>query len=621
MQPARRRNWLFLILMLLGFSMVLSSLSDRGFETVPYSELKEHVRGGEVAEVVISTNHIEALPIESLSDGGQLPWRAVRVPDDPELIELVESQGITLGARAESGCSSGLLLVWLLPMLLLFVFWGFMFRRMGAGGAGAQALSFGKARFQLSMERGTGVTFKDVAGCEEEKRELEEVVDFLKDPERFYRLGARIPKGVLLVGPPGTGKTLLARALAGEADVPFFNLSGSDFVEMFVGVGAARVRDLFDQAQKVAPCIVFIDELDAVGKARGAGGPMAGNDEREQTLNALLVEMDGFAVNSGVILLSATNRPEILDPALMRPGRFDRQILVDRPDIRGRKAILAVHGKRVKLTDDVDLERIAAQTPGFVGADLANIINEAALLAARRRRESVGQKELQDAIERVIAGLEKRNRRMNEREKRIVAFHESGHAIVSAGLKYADPVQKVSIIPRSIGALGYTLQVPLEDRYLMTRQELLDKIGGLLGGRAAEQIIFGDISTGAQNDLQRATDIARSMVTQYGMSESLGAVHLGDDPRRRGLLGGLGMGRDHSDDTAERIDAEVHAIISEQLELALALLRANRDVLDSMSEQLLETEVLEGEALSELLERVRARRQQSEPGENEIAIS
>ena len=601
-QPTIRRNWLLIALIVLTFAMLLSTFADRGTTPIPYSDLKDHIRRGEVESVILSTSHVEAVPREGVADDDTVRWRAVRVSADEELVALIENQRITLSAREESACSSGLIWFWILPLLFLFVFWGMMFRRMG-GGAGAQALTFGKARFKLYMEEGTGVEFDDVAGCEEEKKELEEVLEFLREPERFYKLGARIPKGVLLVGPPGTGKTLLARAVAGEAGVPFFNINGSDFVEMFVGVGAARVRDLFQQAQKIAPCIIFIDELDAVGKARGAGGPVGGNDEREQTLNALLVEMDGFSPKSSVIILAATNRPEILDPALLRPGRFDRQVLVDRPDIRGREAILRVHTKGLVM-GPVNLEKIAAQTPGFVGADLANIANEAALLAARRHKAQVGQDEFQDAIERVIAGLEKRNRRMNDREKRIVAYHESGHAVVAAALPFSDPVSKVSIIPRGIGALGFTLQVPLEDRYLMTRQELLDKIGGLLGGRAAESVVFGDVSTGAQNDILRATDIAKRMITDYGMSAELGSVHLGDTSGQPSMLGAFGPRRDFSDSTAEQIDDEVRSIIAKMMTKAVAILEANRDVLETMAKYLLDNESLEGDTLQGMLDNV-----------------
>jgi cell division protease FtsH len=607
MGAGQRRNWLLIVLVLLGIVMIVSSLGDRGAKVIPYSEFKDHVRAGDFRELLLTATTIEGLPREELLEAGVQHWSASRPRVDDDLLPLIEESGTTLTVREESGCGGSMFFLWSFPLLLLMLFfWISMLRRMGGGGPGAQVFSFGKARFKTTVEEGTGVTFADVAGCEEEKKELQEVVEFLAEPERFYKLGAKLPKGVLLVGPPGTGKTLLARALAGEAGVPFFTLSGSDFVEMFVGVGAARVRDLFQQAQAAAPAIIFIDELDAVGKARGAGAAITGNDEREQTLNALLVEMDGFSGASGLIILAATNRPEILDPALLRPGRFDRQILVDRPDIRGREAVLKVHAQRIQLDDDVDLAKIAAQTPGFVGADLANIINEAALLAARRRREKVCQVDLQDAIERVIAGLEKRNRRLNEREKRIVAYHESGHAIVAKALPYSDPVQKVSIIPRGIGALGYTLQVPLDDRYLMTREELLDKIAGLLGGRGAEAVVFGDISTGAQNDLLRCTDIARRMVMDYGMSAKVGSIHFGDGSGQPGLPPGWGGRREYSEQTAEQIDREVAGILRTQLDKVIRILELNRSVLEEMAQRLLEVEVMDGDDLGAVLGQVKA---------------
>ena len=412
------------------------------------------------------------------------------------------------------------ILSWIIPIGIFFLIWRYAMKKMGPG---MGVMSFGKSKAKLFAENETKVTFADVAGIDEAETELQEVVEFLKNPEKFQKLGGRIPKGVLLVGGPGTGKTLLAKAVAGEAKVPFFSISGSEFVEMFVGVGASRVRDLFSQATGQAPCIIFIDELDALGKARGVNA-FGGNDEREQTLNQLLVEMDGFESNKGVIIMAATNRPEILDPALLRPGRFDRQVLVDRPDINGREAILKIHSKNIILSPDVDLRKVASLTPGFVGADLANIMNEAALLAARKNKETVESVDLDEAIDRVVGGLEKKNRVMNAQEKEIVAFHESGHAIVAESVKHADPVHKISIISRGIAALGYTQQRPTEDRYLMTRPELLDRLAVLLGGRVAEELVFGEVSTGAQNDLQRATDIVRSMVTEYGMSDRLGLV-------------------------------------------------------------------------------------------------
>ncbi|MGA2400449.1 MAG: ATP-dependent zinc metalloprotease FtsH, partial [Syntrophobacteraceae bacterium] len=449
-----------------------------------------------------------------------------------------------------------------------------------------------------------GVTFDDVAGIDEAKAELEEIVDFLKDPGKFQKLGGKIPKGVLLLGAPGTGKTLLARAVAGEAGVPFFSMSGSEFVEMFVGVGAARVRDLFGQAKDHAPCIIFVDELDALGKARGLN-PIGGHDEREQTLNQLLVEMDGFDPRAGVIIMAATNRPEILDPALLRPGRFDRHVAIDKPDIRGREAILRVHAKEVKLGPDVDLKKIAAMTPGFVGADLANLINEAALIAARRDREEVTMADFQEAADRIIGGLEKRNRAMNPKEKEIVAYHESGHALVAMVLPNTDPVSKISIIPRGIAALGYTQQLPTEDRYLMTRDELLARLKVLLGGRVSEEIIFGDISTGAQNDLQRATDIARRMVMEYGMSEKLGPITYVSEPRSAHLDLGLGSRqREFSEKTAQQIDEEIGSIIEETHQNVREILTQQRNMLEKLAKILLEKESIEGEDLKKFWDEV-----------------
>ena len=477
-------------------------------------------------------------------------------------------------------------------------------RRMGGGPQGV--LSVGKAKVKIYAEKEINVTFDDVAGIDEAKAELEEIVEFLRDPGKFQKLGGKIPKGVLLLGAPGTGKTLLARAVAGEAGVPFFSMSGSEFVEMFVGVGAARVRDLFGQAKDHAPCIIFVDELDALGKARGLN-PIGGHDEREQTLNQLLVEMDGFDPRAGVIIMAATNRPEILDPALLRPGRFDRHVAIDKPDIRGREAILRVHAKEVKLGSDVDLKKIAAMTPGFVGADLANLINEAALIAARRNREEVTMADFQEAADRIIGGLEKRNRAMNAKEKEIVAYHESGHALVAMVLPNTDPVSKISIIPRGIAALGYTQQLPTEDMYLMTRDELLDRLKVLLGGRVSEEIIFGDISTGAQNDLQRATDIARSMIMEYGMSEKLGPLTYVREPRSAHLDLGLGSReREFSEQTAQKIDEEIAGIIDETHQDVRQILTDQRNMLEKLAKILLEKESLDGEELKKFRDEVTA---------------
>ena len=468
-----------------------------------------------------------------------------------------------------------------------------MARRMGGGSGGL--MSIGKSKAKVYMEKGTGITFDDVAGIDEAKEELEEVVEFLKTPERFQALGGRIPRGVLLVGPPGTGKTLLAKAVAGQAEVPFFSISGSDFVEMFVGVGAARVRDLFEQAKKHAPAIIFIDELDALGKARGVGS-FGGHDEREQTLNQLLTELDGFETNVGIILMAATNRPEILDPALLRPGRFDRTVTVDRPDVKGREAILGIHAKEAKLSEEVDLKKVAVRTPGFAGADLANVINEAALLAARRDKQSITMDELSEAVERAVAGLERKSRVLNEKERRIVAYHEAGHAIVGEVLENANPVQKISIIPRGVGALGYTLNMPTEDRYLMTKEELLDNTCALLGGRAAEEIVFAEISTGASNDLQKATQIAESMVKEYGMSDAVGLVAHRED-RQQQFMGMPNGDRNYSEDTAKQIDQEVARIIDESYLRAKDVLVDHRNVLEEVVKVLFEKEIMEGEEL------------------------
>ncbi len=519
--------------------------------------------------------------------------------DDNALIQLLLSKGFRDVRGGEPptfweqyGPHFVLLLVFVLVML-------FLLRRMGGPGS---AMAFGRSRHKMYAQEDIGVTFDDVAGVDEAVEELREVVEFLKNPQKFRALGGRIPKGMLLVGPPGTGKTLLAKAIAGEAGVPFFSLSGSDFVEMFVGVGAARVRDMFQQAQARAPCIVFIDELDALGKTRGTS-IVGSHDEREQTLNALLVEMDGFSPNSGVIVLAATNRPETLDPALLRPGRFDRHVLVDRPDLRGREAILKVHCKNVKLAPDVDISDIAAITPGFVGADLANLVNEAALLAARKNRDSVTMEEFTEAVERVTAGLEKRRRLMNEEEKRRVAYHESGHALVAYSLPNTDPVHKVSIIPRGIAALGYVLQRPEGDRYILTQSELESRIQVALAGSVAEELIFQDLSTGAQNDLQRATDLARSMVVDYGMSR-LGRIALREDAPA-GYLGGMDWNRAnrwYSEATAKEVDAEIRRILSDLLEKVRDIMQARRKALVALAERLMEKEVIDAQELREVIE-------------------
>ena len=614
--PVRGR-FVWIVLILIGAAVVaLNVFQGAGnAKVIPYSELKTHIAEGHVQRVIIhQDSYIDALPTDGAKaevlnkkeDASFKRWRATRLPqEDDSLIPMLDSHDVKY--EFQTGCDEGgMIWFWILPMVLLFFFWSFMLRRVSGGGGvgpGSPAMDFSKSRAKLYVEEGTGVTFDDVAGCEEAKEELEEVIDFLRQPERVSRLGGKVPKGVLLVGPPGTGKTLLARAVAGEAGVPFFNLSGSDFVEMFVGVGAARVRDLFKQAQEQAPCIIFVDELDAIGKSRGSN-QIQSNDEREQTLNALLVEMDGFDSRSGVIILAATNRPEILDKALLRPGRLDRQVLVDRPDVRGRKAILKVHARHIIMSDDVDLHLVAAQTPGMVGADLANVVNEAALLGARRGKDAVDMDDFQEAIERVMAGLEKKSRRLSDKEKNIVAYHESGHAIIAAAVENADPVHKVSIVSRGLGALGYTLQVPMEDRYLMTQAELLDRIAILLGGRAAEQVIFGDVSTGASNDLERITNIARGMVAQYGMSERIGQVNHAERGNNQGFLSDALSRRAYSDETALVIDQEVRSIIEERYNTALSILDKNLELLHEMADKLKEDEVLDGDELDNFLNRV-----------------
>ncbi len=586
-------------LLLIAFQTLLM---QQGTEQIPYSELKQRIAAGQIDTVQISEGSITALPVDTVREQtGVDRWSAVLPPvEDETLLPLLEEQGVTVIATRAGWLSQAL--IWLLPLGLILLFWLWILRRMNPTQG---VLTVGKSRARIVGEEGTGVTFEDVAGVDEAKQETVEIVEFLRTPEKFAQLGAKIPKGVLLVGPPGTGKTLLARAVAGEAAVTFFQMSGAEFVEMFVGVGAARVRDLFAQAKAQAPCIIFIDELDALGKARGQGGMMGGNDEREQTLNQLLVEMDGFDPRIGVIIMAATNRPEILDPALLRPGRFDRQILVDRPDVNGRLAILQIHAAGIKLAPDADLERIARRTPGFVGADLANLLNEAALLAARRDKPEVSMKEIDDAIDRIIAGLEKKNRLINEKERTIVAYHEAGHAVVAERVPTADPVHKISIIPRGVAALGYTQQLPTEDRYLLTKQELMDRIAVLLGGRVAEEIVFNEISTGAGNDLERTTDLARRMVTEYGMSRELGPINFVGSRRAQFLPGadGMGMGesRAYSEDTAREIDREIFGIIEGTYERVREILRADREVLDILAQRLLEKEVVDEAELREIM--------------------
>ena len=564
-------------------------------KTIPYSQFMTLLKTGKVTEIAVSQDKIQGKMKDS--QGKAEEFKTVRV--DPELSKTLEQYGVTFKGEIESTFLRDII-SWVLPIFLFIGIWYLFMKRMAGQQPGF--MSLGKNKAKIYMENELNVRFTDVAGVDEAEQELVEVIDFLKNPAKFGELGGKIPKGILLVGPPGTGKTLLAKAVAGESGVPFFSMSGSDFVEMFVGLGAARVRDLFVQAKEKAPCIIFIDELDALGKARGIGGVMGGHDEREQTLNQLLVEMDGFDSKVGVILMAATNRPEILDPALLRPGRFDRHILVDRPDKVGRADILKVHLRNVKTEPDVDVEKLAAMTPGMVGADLANLANEAALLAVRRNKKLVGMSEFQEAVERIIGGLEKKNRLINQHEREVVAHHEMGHAIVAMSLPGTDPVQKISIIPRGIAALGYTMQVPTEDRFLMSKTELLNKIASLLGGRAAEEIIFSDISTGAHNDLSRATDIAKSMVKEYGMSDSLGQVYLAHDRRSQFMDLGMDNRGDYSESTAQAIDKEIRQIIFAQYKVALDILKQRRDVLAKGASLLLDKEKIDHDEIKALMQ-------------------
>jgi len=585
--------WYFVIVFLLVTLLQQYFLSPR-VETISYSKFKQYLAEGYISSVTIGPESINGT-VKGKEGKKDQEFVTVRV-EDPGLIKELDERKVNYSGLYQSKFLNNLL-SWIVPLGIFFLIWRYAMKRMGPGYG---VMSFSKSKAKLYAEDETRVTFLDVAGIDEAKEELQEVVEFLKNPEKFQKLGGRIPKGVLLVGPPGTGKTLLAKAVAGEAKVPFFSISGSEFVEMFVGVGAARVRDLFSQATSHAPCIIFIDELDALGKARGIN-VMGGHDEREQTLNQLLVEMDGFESNKGVIIMAATNRPEILDPALLRPGRFDRQVLVDRPDINGREAILKIHSKNILLSPEVDLHKIAARTPGFVGADLANLVNEAALLAARKNKETVGSVDFDEAIDRVVAGLEKKKRLMSPKEKEIVAYHESGHAIVAESVRFADPVHKISIIPRGIAALGYTQQQPTEDRYLMTRSELLDRLAVLLGGRVAEELVFGEISTGAQNDLQRATDIARSMITEYGMSERLGLVSYERERRPIFLPESFNPTKTYSEEKAAQIDEEISRVMEEAHQRVRQILSEKRKVLDTLASLLLEKELVQGEELRKML--------------------
>lgn len=589
--------WMIAILVFLGLQYLLSAQQE--VATIPYSEFEQHLKEGRIEELAITDRRIEGRLKEPLA-GGQRRFITNRV--EPQLAEHLQQYPVRYTGKVESTLVRDLL-SWIIPAAMFFGIWLFLLKRIGSGLGGGGMMQIGKSKARVYVETDMKVSFADVAGVDEAKDELKEIIEFLRDPQTYGRLGGRMPKGVLLVGPPCTGKTLLARAVAGEAKVPFFSISGSEFVELFVGVGAARVRDLFEQARAQAPAIIFIDELDALGRARGAGPLSGGHDEKEQTLNQLLVEMDGFDTSSGLVLLAATNRPEILDPALLRAGRFDRQVLVDRPDKVGRVQILNVHLKKSRLGTDVDPQAIAALTPGFTGADLANLVNEATLLATRRNAEAVAMQDFTAAIERIIAGLEKRNRLLNPREREIVAYHEMGHALVAMALPGVDPVHKVSIIPRGMGALGYTIQRPTEDRFLMTREELENKMAVLLGGRAAEWLVFAHLSTGAADDLAKVTDIARAMVTRYGMSTRLGHLALEREPNaflgNEALLG-LKPQHDYAESTATAIDEEVQELVQAAFQRSLSLLEARRELLERCARQLLQQETLDAEELRQL---------------------
>ncbi|MBV9106496.1 MAG: ATP-dependent zinc metalloprotease FtsH [Verrucomicrobia bacterium] len=625
--------WYFLLTMLVLW--IWQELANQvEYRTIPYSEFRTYLAQGAVTEALVKQGEIDGRivpkpehetnnrptqgatpapsPAPTQSPSAETKpffFRTERI-EDPGLVNDLQTAGVRYAAT-RPGVISQLFLAWVLPIAVMVLLWNLLSRRMG--GAGQSIFSIGKSRARLVADPDTGVTFEDVAGCEEAKFELVEVVNFLKNPKKYEEVGARIPKGVLLVGPPGTGKTLLARAVAGEAQVPFFLISGSDFVEMFVGVGAARVRDLFQQAKVHAPCIIFIDELDAIGRQRGVHVG-AVNDEREQTLNALLVEMDGFEPNIGVILLAATNRPEVLDRALLRPGRFDRQVVVDTPDLGGREAILKVHSKDKQLASDVDLRRIAAATAGFSGADLANVLNEAALLTARRHGTQVAQADLEEAIEKVIAGPERKSRRLSDEDKRRVAYHEVGHALIAAYSHSADPVHKISIIPRGRAALGYTMQLPTEDQFLLTRTELMERIRGMLGGRAAEEVFFGEVSTGAQNDLERATALARQMVAMYGMSERVGLVSCAQ--RQPTFLSNLELQsqRDCSEQTTREIDEEVRGLLAQAYDEAKDVLSAHRDQVERLTAELIKHESMDGQTFYQLIGLERPAIPVAEPG-------
>jgi cell division protease FtsH len=599
MQKTTRFNTVYIAIAILGVFLLHDQwVNYQPVSLLAYSEFQKLVSEDKVKEVVITGGELRG-ELKNPEAPNKKYFRTTRV--DSSLASELQKYNVKFSGQVESKFLATLL-SWILPVLIFFGIWMIIMRRFaGKMGAGGGLMSIGKSKAKVYVETDTKTTFADVAGVEEAKAELKETVDFLGDPERYGRLGARMPKGILLVGPPGTGKTLLARAVAGEAGVPFFSISGSDFVEMFVGVGAARVRDLFEQARQKAPAIVFIDELDAMGRARGASPFAGGHDEKEQTLNQLLVEMDGFDATSGIVLLAATNRPEVLDPALLRAGRFDRQVLVDRPDKRGRVDVLTVHIKKVKIDVNVDLEQVAALTPGFTGADLANLVNEAALAATRRGGDSITLADFNAGVERIVAGLERKNRLLNPREREIVAYHEMGHAIVAAAVAGSDPVHKVSIIPRGIGALGYTIQRPTEDRYLMTRTELENRMAVLMGGRAAEHLVFSHFSTGAADDLAKIADIARGMIARYAMEPTLG--HVAFETDQRSMLGPAGevmRQRNYGEDTAREIDCAVRTLVLTSFQRATAVLMENRAVLEESAQRLLQKETLDTSDLEQL---------------------
>jgi cell division protease FtsH len=625
MKPHLSQRIQFSLAYVLVAALVLSFLQSwllapRSVE-IPMSKFLELLRADKIEKVALTEREIRglakpgALPAPPSAAGDRLRqmlgsdddvrvFVVTRIPgvDEQSLVRELEQHNVEFAGKIETTFWKDLIFGWVIPLAVMIGIWMFLMRRVGGGPT--QALSFGRSKHKILDRKELKTTFNDVAGVDEAKAELIEIVDFLKNPKKYQRLGGRLPKGVLLVGPPGTGKTLLARAVAGEADVPFFTLSGSEFVEMFVGVGASRVRDLFEQAKDKAPCIIFIDELDAIGKSRaGSSGFVGGHDEREQTLNQLLAEMDGFDSSKGVIIMAATNRPEVLDQALLRPGRFDRQVVVDKPDIRGREAILRLHARAVVLGPDVALNVIAARTPGFAGADLANIVNEAALLAARKEKNAVEMSDFEEAIDRVVAGLEKKSRVLSEKERDIVAHHEMGHALVASSVAHADPVHKITIIPRGVAALGMTYQLPTEDRFLLTRSELEDRVAVLLGGRVAEELVYGEISTGAHNDLERASEIARMMVMKYGMSDRVGLATFGDRVPLflRNAGGGFGAERDYSEETARIIDQEVRGMLERSQDRVRGILTAKKAVLISAAAELKRTETLEGEPLRRAL--------------------